>query len=157
MIPRKHRTLAWPSALRSKPRLDSSALNAFMLPGFSPALLAKSVQEANSDPGRVPLVLVAGLGIAGISEPLRHQVLVLEVALGGPDDAGGPHQAVRLPVETALDHPSQDARPFGLELLFKQWVRLGRYPVERHKVEPAPRGVVDILQEPACGSRRWSA
>ena len=37
LTPLKQRVLAWPSVPRSYPRLVSSALNALMLPGFSPA------------------------------------------------------------------------------------------------------------------------
>ena len=57
--------------------------------------------------------------VAVAFKPLGEEVLFLEVVVGRGLTLSGRMRPLRLPVEAALDHPAQDAGPFGLELLLE--------------------------------------
>lgn len=91
-----------------------------------------------------PFVMVAGIAIAFVGQPLGEQVLIGEIAGRRVDDAVGPYKAVRLPVKVAVDHPAQDRRPFAFELRFKLLVRRSGLACERNDVEASTRRIVDV-------------
>jgi hypothetical protein len=95
----------------------------------------------------LPLEGVPRLGIACLGKPLPHQILVLEIAFGRPDDAFRPHQAACLPVEAAIDHPAQDAGPFALKFFPELLVDVGRRAGEGDEVEAPAGGLVHIPQQ----------
>src|SRR5215213_8948880 len=80
-------------------------------------LLARCLCESSPRliqlPGSLRFVGVAGLAIARLGEPLPEQVLLGEVALGFLHYTRRAFEPLSLPVETAVDHPAQDAGPFG--------------------------------------------
>src|SRR3954469_8142359 len=94
----------------------------------------------------LPLVIVAGIDLTLVLEPLSEHILVLEVVVGRFEDARGAHEAVPLPVETTLNHPSQDPGPFSLELLLKMAIRLVRLACEWHDMEAASYGLIYVAQ-----------
>ena len=135
----------------SNPRLTRFALKAFELPGRSPWRSAKAFHDAvelRLNLEGVPLLHAA------LVEPLAKGVLIVEVLGRRLGDDRRPDEAVRLPVEAALDHPAQDARPLGLQLLLELLVGRGGLRVKGIDVEAPLRRVVDVGAAPACGCRR---
>ena len=74
---------------------------------------------------------IAAPGLAAFFDPLAQDVLFGEIFLGCGGDDRGPDEAVALPGEAAVDHPAQDGRPFGAELLLEVLVRGWRLVQER--------------------------
>src|SRR6516162_1094979 len=82
-----------------------------------------------------------GAGIGGVDavlDPLFERVLVGKILLAGLRYAFRHVEAVTLPFETPVDHPAQDRRMLGHELLGKADIGIRNYDVEWRKHQSPP-------------------
>ena len=116
-----------------------------MSPTNWPERSAHAFQLANSVCERSHAL---GSQLAAFVEPRRDAVLRVEVGGGGGGDDLGRREPALLPIDAAVEHPLQDARPFRLELVAELDVALllRDGDRERNQVEAAADGLVHRAQ-----------
>ena len=79
-------------------------------------------------------------------DPLAYCVFRFEVFIGRDRDGFGSGEPLCLPVQTAVDCPLEDARPFGLQLIGEIEIAFlgGDTDQEWDEVQPAPDSFIDV-------------